>query len=268
MSVCVVAQFPWAAIRNVTKSETRGVVVCSDTQTTIKGRKGNAGICSKQESLANNIFICYTSNNLYATVSGLKKVPNVKNVKNIGNALKEAHKRDGGFTELIVVVSRRYQPAKILELMPPHYKPKHRTGVIGIGDRTVLQSFRENFFDQPRPDLLELPLSPEACRNFEQASGVRYTPPRYRIVDAATNVMAALSEGIGIANSLTVGLPIQVSYIIGGKVRWSKAFTSAASDTKKWKQITLDREDARIPHCGRPTMRSINYNSTAVQLFD
>lgn len=265
MTACVVAQFPWTAISNVTKLETRGIIACSDTRLT-KNKEPVSGVFSKQGKLPSKHYICLTSSNLYATLSALKKVDKTKNVKKIGNALREIHDKYGDITEMIVIVSRRFQSAKILELMPPNYKPMHRTGVIGIGDRAVLQSFRENFFEQPRPDLLQPPLPPEGRRNLERITDMPYTPPRYRINDGTLNVIQALSEGIRIANSLTVGLPIQAVYISNCIVQPVNAHIS--SDGEIWKQITADRKNVQIPHCRPFSMENDAEKRTTQQLFD
>ena len=144
MTTCVVAQFPWTAIRNVTKLETKGIIVCSDTRLTTN-EKPIEGIYSKQGKLSSNHYICFTSSNLSATLEAISKVDNTKSVKRIGNALRVIHGECGGFTQMIVIVSHIFHPARILELTPPNYTPKRRTGVIGIGNKDVLELFKKTF---------------------------------------------------------------------------------------------------------------------------
>ena len=119
VSVCVVAQFPWSAIRSVTETEPPGAIICSDTRITADGQKIIPWFCSKLEPIGKNLAVCYTSSNAAATILALKTVGQYSNVKRVGNSLRDAHERYGGITELIAVVSRRDQAPQLLELMPP-----------------------------------------------------------------------------------------------------------------------------------------------------
>ena len=86
MSVCVVAQFPWSAIRSVTESEPPGAIICSDTRLTADGQKVGPSLWSKQEPIGKNIIVCYTSSNTAATILGLKRVRQQSNVKRVGDS--------------------------------------------------------------------------------------------------------------------------------------------------------------------------------------
>ncbi len=86
MTACIVAEFPWTAIAGVTKSERRGVIVCTDTRViTEPGGKIIPGIWAKQQQIAHNILVCYTSMNLAATATALNEV-SAQAVRELSNA--------------------------------------------------------------------------------------------------------------------------------------------------------------------------------------
>lgn len=99
---------------------------------------------------------------------------------------------------------------------------------------------------------------------MERITGVPYSPNRYRITDAVGNVIQALSEGILIANSSDVALPIQAVYISGRKVQRVSGHTS--SDGEVWEQITTD--NAQVKNFRKCIMDPDTNERRAKQLFD
>jgi hypothetical protein len=242
MTSCIVAQYPWLAISHITASEPPGAIVCTDTRMTKRGGIRVNGDFAKQGRLTTSMHACYTSDNVSATNLALTRVRNNWVAADVGRALKMAHEKYGGFTELIVVVRRKNEAPKILELMPPAYIPGSRTGVIGIGDPKVRQSFRTYFIKEGRANYV--PPSAEVLERMTQ----RFGPMKlvnYRILDAANNVAQALVEAIKQEQPLTVGLPIQLATIEIGGVKWSVIFSS--SDSKSWNKESAGPEDVRLP---------------------
>jgi hypothetical protein len=184
-------------------------------------------------------------------------------ISRIGVALKETHNRYGGITELLAVAWRKQRPPQLLELMPPQYSPRPRTGVVGIGDPAVLDWFRLNFRATPDPPYA---LSPEDLEALSRAVGkpVTYDPPPYTIDEAALNVGAALSEGIGQAGGVTVGLPIQIMTVTLGTVR-TFGITST-TDVQTWEDITVDRATLRVPSADPPVVAKDPSSRSAAQL--
>lgn len=265
MTTCIVAHFPWAAIRAFVRSEPPGVIVCTDTRVTSDSQGVVAGIWVKQGRLANNIFVCYSSSNLAATTLALNRATNSRSVARIGHSLKTAHQQYGGITELITIVWRANRPPQVLELMPPHYAPVPRRGVIGIGHRGVLESFRAGFFEEPRPDIAS-PLPTEVLQRLAIQIGRPVGPPRYRIHHAAVNVAGALVEAIQYHQPATVGIPIQLSTISLGRLQ-SYAVASSP-DSLTWQQVSAKPQDARIPNFRPVRIPSDITPRSAVQLFD
>lgn len=245
MTTCIVAQFPWAAITNVTQAEPPGVIVCTDTKMTSITGRARPGVWKKQGPLAKNILVCYTSNNVGATISALSQVSESRNVDRVGKALRESHQKHNGFTELIAVVWHGAQTPQILELMPPDYDPRPRSGIIGIGDNRVLDTFCENFFEAPRPDLLDPP-SPEVLERLAQHIGQPVEPPRYTVHDATGNVAGALVEAIQIRQPTTVGLPIQVRTISLGRVI-SKVLMISPNNGQTWDRVSAHPQETLVP---------------------
>ena len=245
LTTCIVAQFPWAAITNLTQAEPQGVIVCTDTKMTSITGRARPGVWKKQGPMAKNILVCYTSNNVGATVSALSRVSETRNVDRIGKALRESHQRYNGFTELIAVVWHGDQTPQILELMPPDYEPAPRSGIIGIGDNRVLDTFRENFFEAPRPDLLDPP-SPEVLERLMQYIGQPVEPPRYTVHDAAANVASTLVDAIQIRQPITVGLPIQIRTISLGRVI-SKWMMLSPDNGQTWTRVSAHPQEALVP---------------------
>jgi len=218
---------------------------------------------SKQRLLAPNILVCYTTNNGAATTLALNSNWGARNLKRIGAALRETHERYGGLTELIAVVWRKRIPPQILELMPPHYVPRSRTGVIGIGDPAVLEWFRLNFRAAPDPPYVP---STEELESLSRAVGspVTYSVPPYTIDEAALNVGAALSEGIRQAGGITVGLPIQVMTVARGAVRTIPI--TSTTDLKTWEDLTVDPSGVRVPAPNPPVVAKDPRPRSASQL--
>lgn len=265
MTVCIVAEFPWAAIATVTKAERPGAIICTDTRVTTSGGGVVPGVWAKQEQVARNIVVCYTSSNLDATATALAGIIQTRTVRRIGIALRTAHKRQGGFTELLAVVWRGDCPPKILELMPPVYEPRPRRGIIGIGNDDILRSFREQFFEQPRPDLLQ-PMTEEGRATLSRAIGRQVQPPRYSVNDAATNVAGALIEAIQLCRKPTVEIPIQLSSICGRRVTFSRLAVSADTG-KTWTQVSAGPREATTYPPGAATTLAYVAHRCAVQLF-
>lgn len=242
MTSCIVAQYPWSAISPIIGSEPPGAIVCTDTRITKRGGIREKGDYAKQGRLTRNMHACYTSSNVSATNLVLTRVRNNWTVADVGRALKTAHEEYGGLTELIVVVCRRNEAPQILELMPPVYMPVPRTGVIGIGDPKVRQSFRKYFIKEGRANYV--PPSPELLARITQQFG-QIKLVSYRIHDAAINVAQAVAEAIKIEQPSTVGLPIQLATIENSGVKWSAIFSS--SDSKSWNKESAGPKDVRLP---------------------
>lgn len=266
MTACIITEFPWAAIAGVTRSERPGVIVCTDTRVINETGGGIVpGKWAKQQQIAHNIFVCYTSTNLGATAAALKEVNGTRDVARIGIALHTHHGRQGGFTELITIVWRRDLVPQVLEQMPPNYKPRRRRGIIGIGDGDILQSFREQFFEEPRPDLVQS-ISEQARASLAQAIGRPVEPPRYVIDDAAANVGSAFVEAIRICRKPTVEIPVQLSCIDGGRVAFSRLAVSPDLG-KTWTHVAAVPHEVKIPLPTEATTDSHLAPRAAVQLF-
>ena len=89
-----------------------------------------------------------------ATVRAVVRCSGTSNVKRLGEILRESHEKYGGVIELLAcvwVAGGEHQ--QILELMPPSYEPRPRSGIVGIGDRDVLRRFKEIFVEDPAPHI-------------------------------------------------------------------------------------------------------------------
>jgi hypothetical protein len=266
VSVCVVAQYPWSAIRTLSEGEPPGAIVCSDTRI-ISGRRVIPWLCSKQEPMGKNILVCYTSNNATATIFGLSRVRTDWNLTRIGESVRTVHKTFGGFSELLAVVSRKAQPPSILELMPPEYDPHPLTGIVGIGDGDVLRWFRDNFVPDPTPALLAGRPPQEAIDSLARQFGqpIRLPPITYPIEQAALSVVAALSEAIRVAGGPTVSLPVQVMTASASHLQaWN---VHSTADLKTWEKVTAEREDVRIPGGDPQRANQFVGARSATQLF-
>jgi len=267
MSVCVVAEYPWSAALPQAQQEPPGVIICSDTRVTAGGGQLLPWMCSKQEPVAKNILVCYTtSSNAAATIRALKDTPTPWSLAAIGESLRNTHGRYGGTAELVAAVWRNARH-QILELMPPDFRPLLRRGIVGIGDRQVLEWFRENFVDVPPPDAAA-GFSPQALESLSRMIGrpVELPPPRFPIGQAALSVAAAFVEGIRVAGGSTVGLPVQVMTVQSGEIRaWG---VTATVDQTQWESVTIDRDHVRVPKAKPPACPQDRDRRTAVQLYD
>jgi len=266
MTACIVSGFPWAAIADVTTAESPGAIICNDTRVTTNRGEADSRAWAKQELVARNIVVCYTSNNLGATATALSRVMGTKGTRNIGIALRNAHSQQGGFTEVLAVVWRGRHRPQILELMPPNYEPRPRRGVLGIGDADILHEFRKQFFDQPRPDLLR-PFSEEVRARISSEIGRPYQGPRYTVHDAAGNVAAALVDAIQICRKPAVALPVQLSTVSHGQLmrHWA---TESVDEGKTWNKVSAGPDEVRPFPIGTSMAPTHMATRTAVQLFE
>jgi len=262
MSVCVAAQFPWFNITHLPGLDMPGVVVCSDTRVVRGLGKVLPFFASKQNLLSRNIFVCYTSTNVYATFQALGNSFGTKNVKAIAASLREAHSKWGGYTELLAIVWTRKFPPQILELMPPGYGPKPRSGIVGIGDREVLTWMRDNF---PKPNV-EAPISADALEKAREFFGEFTLPePSFSIDEGGLQVVAAFSEAISQVGSPTVALPIQAAVINRGTVRPLSVHSSG--DLESWTELTIGRDRLSMPKLSPVRVSGSIPALRAVQLF-
>jgi hypothetical protein len=114
----------------------------------------------KQRPISENIMVCYTSMNYSATVDALNNSMSRRvSLKTLGQNIRHHHAKWGGFTELLAIVWHQDREApQILELMPDAYKPKPRTGIIGIGHDDVLkrvEAMIQRLHSRPRADSLD-----------------------------------------------------------------------------------------------------------------
>jgi len=263
MSVCLVAEYPWPQIRHLRGLEMPGVVVLSDTRlSTLDGRPLTPWIVAKQGALKKNVFACYTSTNVGVTIRALNASVPRHNVKSIGTALRDMHERYGGATELLVVVwTRKLQP-QVLELMPPRYVPRKRTGVVGIGHRAVLEWIRQNL-----PDVGETERQQEFLESVrDRMPGTEFPEPHYGIDQASMQLVAALYEGITQAGGPTVGLPVQLALVHMGKVRIENV--AMTPDLKAWEEVAILPSQVRMPKLPLVRTETDDTARTAVQVFD
>ncbi|HEX3036972.1 MAG TPA: hypothetical protein VHT73_17935 [Thermodesulfobacteriota bacterium] len=223
-------------------------------------------LAPKQLGFSQNLVACYTSSHLYATIAALDKVIETKDVKKIGKSLKEIHAKYGGITELIAVVWRRpnFVP-QILEVMPPEYKPKPRTGIMGIGDRRVLQRFKELFREDPS-DSCPIEPTPQMIENISKAVGYPVTfGSRFPIGQAFAQIAGAFSQAIEEVNSPSVGLPIQITMITKTGIYSREALIRRSEGV--WGRFTARREELALPTNEPTVINQQTDRRTAVQLF-
>ena len=263
MSVCLVAEYPWPQIRHLRGLEEPGVVVLSDTRlSSPDGRPWTPWVVAKQGAVERNIFVCYTSSHVGVTIRALSATVSRRDVKRVGAALRELHQRHGGATELLVVVWRRRQRPQVLEVMPPGYAPRKRTGVVGIGDRAVLEWIRENL-----PDVAETERQQKFVESFRgRMPGIQVPEPRYGIDQAAMQLVAAMYEGITQAGGSTVGLPVQLALVHRGEVRVENVAMTA--DLTTWEEVAILPHQLKMPKLQLVRMAEDNAKRTAVQIFD
>jgi hypothetical protein len=215
MSVCVVAEYPWRAIKQLVGTNgPPSVIMCSDTRLCV-GPAHLAVPLSKQYGFSRNLAVCYTSSNVEITTRALDECAGTSNVKRLGASLRDLHADYGGVTQLIAVVWTTGHP-RILEVMPPSYVPKPRSGIVGIGSLAVLRRFRELFLEDPS-SYCPLEVTPEMLSGLSKALGYPVTlddfGSRFPIEQAMVNIATALSEAIESVNDRTVALPLQITKI-------------------------------------------------------
>ncbi|HEY0929196.1 MAG TPA: hypothetical protein VGE27_04705 [Gemmatimonas sp.] len=265
MSVCIIAAFPWDCVKNRAGISAPGVVVCSDTRVTY-GKTIGPWWLTKQSMIARNIVVCYTSSHAEATSLAISKSIGSKTVKRIGDNLRAAHAAHGGFTELVAVVWRQKQTPQVLELMPPKYAPAVRTGIIGIGDGAVLDSFKVHFRADLDPEP-EVPGREQMELAWERQFGKKlvWPTPFLPIETAAKHVVEALSGAIENAGGPTVALPVQLMTITQERVQQLQATSTA--DLVTWSDVTTSIDKTRFAPVKPAHVAISSPKRSAVQLF-
>jgi hypothetical protein len=238
MSVCVVATYPWQSISHFRGLGTPGAMVCSDTR--LSSNKGPIKFLqSKQRLNAPDLLVCFTSSHLAATTEALKRSWGMRNVKKVGQALKDEHRKWGGCTEMLALVWKGRSKPQLFELMPYKYHPTQRRGIVGIGDNAVLEWMREHFPTDDPSDSAPA-LSPAAIGSLSATVGhpVTFPPPSFSIDEAALRVAMVFSEGITQAGGDTVALPVQVWTVQDGTVRGMGISASARNSVESFEDVT------------------------------
>jgi hypothetical protein len=210
MSVCIVAQYPWKAVRPLIGSEPPGMIMCSDTLVVAGQPQQPLDILlAKQYDLSRNLIVCYASSNVDATVRAVVRCAGTSNVRRLGEVLRESHEKYLGVTEMLACVwETGGDRQQLLELMPPSYEPRPRSGIVGIGVRDVLERFKEVFREDPSPTLPIEPTS-EMLENIAKSVGHPVDfGPRFPIQRAATEVISAFTEAIEDVGNPTAALPV------------------------------------------------------------
>ena len=207
MSVSIVAEYPWAAIRDLAAPDPPAVIISCDTKLVRSDRRIVPHFGAKFRRVGRNIFVTYTSSNFVATSRALDEVTNRGDARQIGEKLKKYHRNFGGASELLAVAwgtGRELQP---LEIMPPNYLPRPVTGVVGIGDRGVLNHFRSNFIERP-PNIVAM--TPQMAAGLSKAAGYEIKAwSAFPLNKASGHVFGAFSNAVQQAGGPTVGLPVQ-----------------------------------------------------------
>jgi hypothetical protein len=199
MSVSIVAEYPWNAIRDLAAPDPPAVIVCCDTRVIGPSRGPLPHFAAKFRRVGRGIFVTYTSSNLFATTKALDEVSKRADARQIGEKLRQLHRKFGGATELLAVAWGAGAELQPLEVMPPDYLPRPVTGIVGIGDRGVLSHFRSNFVERP-PHLV--PVTPQIAKGISKAVGREIKP-------WSGTVFAEFSNAVKDAGGPTVGLPTQ-----------------------------------------------------------
>jgi hypothetical protein len=238
-------------------------VVLSDTRlSTPSGRPLTPWIAAKQGAVKRNIFVCYTSSNVGVTIHALRASVPRRNVKDVGATLRDMHARYGGATELLVVVWTRKLRPQVLEVMPPKYVPRKRTGVVGIGDRAVLEWIRQNL-----PDVAETERQQEFVESMrDRMPGMQLPEHRYGIDQASMQLVGAFYEGITKAGGSTVGLPVQLALVHRGEVRAENVAMTA--DLKTWEEVAILPHQLKMPKLPLVRTTADNAARTARQIFE
>lgn len=250
MSVCIVAQYPWQAVKELVGSEPPGAIICSDTRASSTSGYIFPILLAKQIGFSKNLITCYTSSHVDATVAAFNKVGSTRNIKKIGQALKQAHSKFGGTTALIATVWHKKNPTpKILEVMPPEYIPKPCFGIVGIGHIGILHRFKELMEEDPTRGLPIEP-TPQIINGLSKFLGEPvHFRSRFPLMKAGARIGAMLSQAIEELNHFSVGLPIQLTTISKGKVEaWEGKIRRQPG---KWDPITDNDKlvlPYRVPH--------------------
>lgn len=262
------AQYPWKAASARALGEPPGVIVVTDTRVTVGDRPGTP-LYAKQRLQSPNIVVCFTSSHGAATETALRGAYGKRSVRAIGEHLREAHLRFGGFTELLAVVWRGDLVPQILEVMPPTYQPISRTGVVGIGDGGVLSFFKAKAIDDPDKREGKTTPSPEMIAMMEEQFGYAYTEPAFTIDEAATLTAAAVAVGIAEAGGVTVALPLQAWTIQRGVVRNVSIAMSNKGDPTRVRSITTTSDKVGRPATASSSIaRYSGPQRKAIQLLD
>lgn len=262
MSVCIVAEYPWRQIAHLQGLEIPGVVVLSDTRLTASGGRVLPWIAAKQGPLKRNVFVCYTSSNVGVTLRTLSASVHRRDLRAVGAMLRELHERYGGITELLAVVWKRNFQPQVLELMPPQYIPRKRTGVVGIGDRAVIEWFTANLPAVDETERQQHFLDEMRAR----MPGVTFPEHRFGIDQAAMQLVACLHEGITQVGGVTVGLPVQLALVHMGQVRVENVVMTA--DLTTWNEVAILPTRIKMPKLPLARTTVDDMPRSAVQIFE
>jgi len=267
VSVCIVAPYPWNAVAPLigpdpSGFEPPGLIMCSDTLV-VNGQSLEPFdfLLAKQYGLSRNLIVCYTSTYVDATMRALRRCEGTSNVKRLGNILRESHTIYGGATELLACVwTTGVQAPQILEVMPPSYEPRPRTGIVGIGNRVVLKRFKEVFTEEIEHILkVYVPPSVPFGSHF-------WIGPAIALVTAAFS--DAIEHAVEHAKRPTVGLPIHSLTITKQGYSPVQVHERSPGNPGTWRQLTTPTEKLSLLD---PIARKIPKDPTprkACQLFD
>jgi hypothetical protein len=267
MSVCIVAEYPWKAIKDVIAPERPGVIICCDTRA-VRGGRPISHLARKCRPIGRNIVVCYTSNNLGATTEAINSILNKADVRRLGESLRKHHEKFGNYTELLAVTWRDQNSPQILEVMPPLYVPKPTSGIVGIGDRAVLDHFASTFKD--KPDLSsKVPYTPQHAEDLFKSFNVKYKPwSIYPLDEAAVAIAGEFSLAVEVAGGPYVGLPFVMWTVRNRKItEWNQAY-SYSPKTDAWTPIGLNGRDMGVPPGPPPKGQQERVKSSAVRLFE
>ena len=276
MSVGIVATYPWQAILSLGIEGPPCAFIITDSRVSFKvGEKyvpNDHLQLSKQRVFSDNLIICYTSVNLYVTTRALDIAENASakpSVKRIGEYLKQEHEQYGGLTELLAVVWQANSPVpQLLELMHPDYVPKPRQGIVGIGDRYVLERFKE-LFQNPPPSALQLVESAELAKNhpklFENLPSGAIQIDSFEKQTVA-EIGAALTQAVEEANSDTVGYPLEINSLSKqGLVPIN--ISIRRKDIGTWERVSAESKDLSLPSNPPQHSERQKGRTSAVQLI-
>lgn len=152
--------------------------------------------------------------------------------------------------------------------MPPAYVPKPRIGIVGIGDRAVLQRFKDVFTEDPSPSC-PIEATPEMLENLSKAVGYPVSlGSRFPIENALAELVSAFSQAIEEVKSPGVGLPVQAITITknGYTPFYGYAFFPGNADEGRWLTARTDELVLLDPS---PVSTKKDFDlCKALQLFD